>query len=64
MNREAENLGETLLHAIFEGGGDVMDLGDRKAAIHRAVAGNQDFVIDAADVDFVAVEQLVILRLK
>ena len=64
MNREAENLRKAFLHAIFEGGGDVVDFGDRKAAVHRAVAGNENFVVDAADVHLVAIDQLVVFRLK
>ena len=64
MNRETEDLGKAFFHTIFERGCNVVDLGDGKAAVHRAMARNQDFVIDAADVNFVAVKQLVIFRLK
>ena len=64
MNREAEDLRKAFFHAIFERGRNVVDLSDGKAAVHRAVARNQDFVIDAADVNFVAVKQFVVFRLK
>ena len=64
MNRETEDLWKALLHAIFERGCNVVDLGDGKAAVHRAMARNQDFVIDTADVNFVAIKQLVVFRLK
>ena len=64
MNREAEDLWKALLHTIFECGSNVVDFGDGKAAVHRAMARNQDFVIDAADENFVAIKQFVIFRLK
>ena len=64
MNRESENLGKAFFDTIFERGCNVVDLGDGKAAVHRAMARNQDFVIDVADVNFVAVKQLVVFRLK
>src|SRR5277367_2583323 len=64
VNCQAENLGEALFHAVFQGGGDVVDFGDGQAAVHGAVAGDQDFVIHAADVHFVAVRQLVIFGLQ
>jgi hypothetical protein len=64
MNRETEDLWKALLHAIFERGSNVVDLGDGKAAVHRAMARNQDFVIDTADVNFVAIKQFVVFRLK
>lgn len=59
MNRDAGDLWEFFLHAEFQFAGDVVDLGDRQAAIHGAVAGDQDFVLDLADVNFVAIHQLV-----
>jgi hypothetical protein len=46
MNRDARNLREIFLYAVFEGAGDVVDLGDGQAAVHGAVAGDQDFVLD------------------
>src|ERR1700745_3890586 len=64
MNREAENLRKAFFHTIFECGGNVVDLGDGKAAVHRAMARDQDLVIDAADVNFVAIKQFVVFRLK
>src|SRR5579862_7284373 len=64
MNREAEDLGKAFLHTIFERGCNVVDFGNRKAAVHRAVARDQDFVVDAADMNFVAIKQFVVFRLK
>ena len=40
MNRKAENLGKAFFHAIFECGCNVVDVGDGKAAVHRAMARN------------------------
>ena len=37
MNRQAENLREAFLHAIFKRSGNIVNLGNRKAAVHRAV---------------------------
>jgi len=54
MNRDPRDLWEFLLHAVFERGGDIVDLRDRQAAIHRAMAGSQNFVFHLADVHFVA----------
>jgi hypothetical protein len=45
MNRDARNLREIFLYAVFEGAGDVVDLGDGQAAVHGAVAGDQDFAL-------------------
>ena len=44
--------------------GEVVDLGDGQAAVHRAVAGDENFVFDAADVNLVAIHQIVIFRRK
>jgi len=60
----AEDLGEVFFDAIFEGCCDVVDVCDLQIAGHRAVAGDQDFVVDAADVDFVAVGDFGVFRLK
>ncbi len=45
MNRDARDLREMFLHAVFERAGDVVDLGDGQASIHGAVAGHQDVVL-------------------
>jgi hypothetical protein len=45
MNRDACDLREFFLHMVFEGAGDVVDLGDGQAAVHGAVAGQQDVVL-------------------
>jgi len=64
MNGDAEDLREALLDAVFESGGDVVDFGDGQIALHGAVAGDEDFVIDAADMDLVTVDQFVKFRLQ
>jgi hypothetical protein len=48
MNRDAGDLREFFLYAIFESDGDVVDLGDGQASIHGAVAGDEDFVFHLA----------------
>ena len=60
VDGDAVDLGELLLDAIFEGGGDVVNLGDGKRAVHGAVAGDENFVLDDADVNVVAIGELVI----
>jgi len=59
LNRDPRDLREFLLHAVFERSGDIVDLRDRQAAIHRAMAGSQNFVFHLADVHFVAIHELV-----
>ena len=59
MDGEAVDLGEVLFDAILDGGGDVVDLSDREAAVHGAVTGDEDFVLDEADVNVVAIGKLV-----
>src|SRR5487761_669984 len=60
VDGDAVDLGEVLLDAILDGGSDVVDVGDGEAAVHGAVAGDEDFVLDEADVDIVAIGKLVI----
>src|SRR5579864_1630499 len=60
VDGEAVDLGEVLLDAVFDGGGDVVNLSDGEAALHGAVAGDEDFVLDEADVNVVAIGELVI----
>jgi hypothetical protein len=45
MNRDAGDLREIFLYAVFEGACSVVDFGDGQAAVHGAVAGDQDFVL-------------------
>ena len=45
MNRDARNLREMFLHAVFERSSDVVDLRFGQASIHGAVAGHQDVVL-------------------
>lgn len=59
MDGDAVDLGEALFDAVFDGGGDVVDFGDGEIAVHGAVAGHEDFVFDAADVNVVAVGEFV-----
>ena len=64
MNGQPENLREAFLDAVFQGGSDVVDFTDGQAAVHRAMAGDDDLVVHTADVHFMAIDQLVILGLK
>ena len=64
VNRDARDLRKTFLDAIFQRGRDVVDLGDGQVAIHRAMAGDQDFVLHQPHVHFVAVRQLVKFRVQ
>src|SRR5579872_3360 len=60
VDGDAVDLGELLLDAIFEGGGDVVDLSDGEGAVHGAVSGDENFVLDDADVNVVAIGEFVI----
>lgn len=62
MNGDAINLREAFLDAVLQRGGDIVNFGDEQAALHGAVAGDQNFVIHAANVDLVAIQELVKLR--
>ena len=64
MNRQAENLREAFLYAVFESGSNVVNCRNRKISVHGAVAGDQNLVIGAAHVDFVAVREFMIFRLQ
>ncbi len=64
MNREAKDLREALLDAIFERCGNVVNLGDGQAAVHCAVARDENFVVHAADVNLVAIHEFVLFRLQ
>lgn len=59
VDGDAVDLREALLDAVFDRGGDIVNLGDGKIAVHGAVAGDEDFVFDAAHVRFVAVNKFV-----
>ncbi len=48
MNRDAGDLREMFVYAFFQRAGNVVDLGDGQGAIHGAVAGHQDFLLDLA----------------
>jgi hypothetical protein len=48
MNRDTRDVREMFLHAVFECSCEVVDLGDGQAAIHGAVVGHQNFVLDLA----------------
>lgn len=58
MDGDAVDLGEVFLDAVFNSGGDVVDLRDGKIPVHGAVAGDEDFVFNGTDVSFVAVGEL------
>ena len=55
---------EALLDAAFEERGEIVDVGDRQVAIHRAMARDQNSAFDAADVNLMAIHQLVIFGRK
>ena len=48
-------LSNSMVHQHSRFAGDVVDLRDGKRPVHRAVAGDEDFVLDLAHVDFVAI---------
>jgi hypothetical protein len=48
MNRDAGNLREMFLYAEFQLAGDVVISRDGQAAVHSAVAGEEDFMLDLA----------------
>ncbi len=60
MDGDAGDLGEALLDAVFQRGGDIVDAGDGEVALHHAVAGNKNVVLDLADADIVAIDELVV----
>lgn len=59
MDGDPVDLRKALLDAVFDGGGDVVNLRDGEIAVHGAVARDEDFVFDGAHVRFVAVNELV-----
>lgn len=59
MDGEAIDLREFLLDAIFDGGCDIVNLSDREIAIHGAMARDENFVFDEADVNVVAIREFV-----
>jgi hypothetical protein len=48
MNRDAGDLWEFFFYAESQFAGAVMDLCDGERAVHGAVAGDQDFLLDLA----------------
>ena len=58
MNGNSGDLRKAFLHAVFQCGGDVMDLRDGQAAFHGAMTRGQNLVFHRADVNFVAIHQL------
>ena len=60
VNGQPVDLREALFDAIFKDGREVVDLRDRQVAIHRAVTRDENAALDAADVDLMAIHQLVI----
>lgn len=61
MDGDAGDLGEAFLNEVFEGGEDVVNAGDGVIALHDAVAGDKDVVVDLADADVVAVQKFVVI---
>lgn len=61
MDGDAGDLREAFLDEVFQGGKDVMDAGDGVVALHDAVAGDQDVVVDLPDPNIVAVNEFVVV---
>ena len=61
MDGDAGNLGEAFFDEVFEGGENVVDASDGVIALHDAVAGDEDVVVDLADMDIVAIEKFVVI---
>ena len=61
MDGDARYLGEALLHEVFQSGEDVVDVGNRKIALHHAVTRGDDVVFDLADTDVVAIDKFVVI---
>jgi len=53
-------LREAFLDAVFESGGDIVHAGNGEVALHHAVTRNEDVVLDLADADIVAIDELVV----
>src|SRR5690348_18013906 len=62
VNRNAGDLRELLLDAVLERRRHIVNLRDGQAAVHRAVAGNENPVLHAAHIGLVAIHQLVEFR--
>src|SRR5258708_5218078 len=60
VDGDARDLREAFLDAVFQRGGDIVDAGNGEIAFHHAVAGNQNVVLDLADPDIVAIDELVV----
>ena len=61
MDGDAGDLGETFLDEVFQGGKDVVDAGDAVIALHDAVAGDENVVIDLANADIMAIDEFVVI---
>jgi len=61
VDGDAGDLREALLDVVFEGGEDVVDVGDREITFHDAVAGDEDVVIDLSNADVVAVNEFIVI---
>jgi len=59
VDGETVDLGESFFDAVFEGGGDVVHLSDGQIAVHGAVAGYEDFVLDETNMYIVAISKFV-----
>src|SRR5271155_2787684 len=62
MNRDAIDLREFFLDAVFQRGGYVVDLGNGQRAPHRAMARGKDMVLDLAHADVVTIYELIKFR--
>lgn len=59
VDGEAIDLREFLLDAIFDGGCDIVNLRNGQIAVHGAMARDENFVFNEADMNVVAVRELV-----
>src|SRR5271165_3813295 len=64
MDGDAGDLREAFLDVVFKCGENVVDARDRVIALHDAVAGDEDVVVNLADADIVAIKELVVIAVQ
>ncbi len=62
MDGDAGDLGKPLFDIVFERGENIVDASDGQFALHDAVAGDKDVMIDLADANIVSIEEFVVRR--
>src|SRR5579862_1750416 len=60
VDGDAGDLREVFLDAVFKSGGDIVNPGNGEFTLHDAVAGNEDVMLDLADANIVAIDELVV----